>query len=277
MKQDIVFAIVYDFDKTLCKDNSTDIFIKNYLKKDPIEFWGVLQEKNKINKIEPTLSYMLEFIRQSNEGCGEVTKDKLFECGQHVEFFPGVENYFNKINNYFHNHFKYETNYNFHLEHHIISSGLKEIIEGTSIAKYFTTINACSYYYENNKAIWPQVCISAFGKPEYLFRIRKRDNSYWDRNSIYYSESIIDFKNLIYIGDGETDIPSMVLTNRKHGTSICVINDDRKGDVKFMNQLKYKGINHISEPNYDGNIMSTIQDVFYNRKYYTYYKGYKST
>ena len=125
------------------------------------------------------------------------------EFGRGIGFFPGVEQWFELIN-------RKGEEMGVNVEHYIISSGLKELIEGTSIAKYFKQIYACSFMYENDKAVWPAVAVDFTSKTQFIFMINKGIYDIWRNAQI--NDSMPDegrpvpFHNMIYFGDGETDI-----------------------------------------------------------------------
>ncbi|MBO7114265.1 MAG: haloacid dehalogenase-like hydrolase, partial [Bacteroidaceae bacterium] len=104
--------------------------------------------------------------------------------------------------------------------------GLKELIEGTSIAKYFKQIYACSFMYENDKAVWPAVAVDFTSKTQFIFMINKGIYDIWRNAQI--NDSMPDegrpvpFHNMIYFGDGETDIPSMRIVKGEGGHSIAI-------------------------------------------------------
>ena len=140
MAKQPIIAIMYDFDKTL---STTDMqnydFIPN-LGMTPEEFWGgtgVFSEKYGVERI---LSYMYYMIAKSKEKGIKMTREYLRECGKNIKFYPGVTTWFKRIN-------EYAESKGVIVEHYLVSSGTKEIVEGCSIYDFFTEAWGCEYYF----------------------------------------------------------------------------------------------------------------------------------
>ena len=147
------------------------------------------------------------------------------KLGKSVKLFDGVSTWFKRVNTY-------AEKQGLDIEHYILSSGLKEIIEGTTIAKYFTKIYAAEYCYnEKQVPIWPAMAVNYTSKTQFLYRINKGvlDVNEHDGLNEYTPENKrrIPFKNMIYIGDGLTDVPCMKLCKVGGGHSIAVYQDKR--------------------------------------------------
>ena len=160
-------AIMYDFDKTLCtKDMQEYSFIPS-VGLSASDFWekcGKLSKKEKMDKI---LSYLYLMITESNKNDKPINRDSFKGCGKDIEFYPGVLTWFKRIN-------EYGKSLGIEVEHYIISSGLKEIIEGSKIAKEFKEIYACEFYYDvNGIARWPKLVVNYTTKTQFLYRINK--------------------------------------------------------------------------------------------------------
>jgi 2-hydroxy-3-keto-5-methylthiopentenyl-1-phosphate phosphatase len=221
-----VLAICYDFDKTLSPD---DMQAQGYIQSvgyDVDEFWRESNNIARINDMDSNLSYMYKMVEEA-EGNLLFTKSTLREYGSKVKLFPGVEEWFGRIGSYGKDH-------NVIVEHYIISSGLKEMIEGTKIAKngVFEKIYASSFYYnDHGVAIWPAQVVNYTSKTQFLFRIEKGVLDINDPgvNEYFQPEEIrVPFRNMVYIGDSDTDIPCMKLVNSYGGHSIGVYNADNK-------------------------------------------------
>ena len=213
-------AIIYDFDKTLCTDDMQAYsFIKN-LDMTPGEFWGEAAKITDSQEVERILSYMFIMIRECKKRGIPLTEEYLNKCGETVVLFKGVSTWFDRIN-------EFGTQMGVEIEHYIISSGTYEIIQGTPIAKYFKRIYACHYMYdENGEAIWPALAINYTLKTQYIYRISKGildvlDDYNLNRNQDE-SRRRIAFRNMIYVGDGLTDIPCMKTVKERGGKSIAV-------------------------------------------------------
>jgi hypothetical protein len=213
-------AIMYDFDKTLSpKDMQEYDFIPNIGIK-PEAFWKESNELAKKNNMDKILAYMYLMIKKAGEHDVPITRESFVDKGKRVELFKGVKTWFDRVN-------EYGKNKGINVEHYIISSGLKEIVEGTPIADKFTKIFASEFYYDVNKvAKWPAMAVNYTSKTQFLFRINKGILDVTDDTGINKyvreEERTIPFTNMIYIGDGYTDVPCMKLVKANGGHSIAV-------------------------------------------------------
>lgn len=221
--KNVKMALIYDFDKTLSpKDMQEFHLIESLGFENPSDFWAECAKNSERNNMDGILSYMQEVIINDPS----MTREKLVKEGSYIELYPGVDTWFKRINAYGKKH-------HIDVEHYIISSGLKEIIEGTSIASEFKKIYACSYAYdEEGKILWPSRVVNYTMKTQYLFRINKgvlEETNDADLNSSTpESEKYIPLENMIYFGDGSTDVPSMKVVQQNGGTTIAVFGDDSK-------------------------------------------------
>lgn len=257
MKKPIV-AIMYDFDKTLCtKDMQEYVFIPA-LKMDPVAFWN---ETNKLideEEMDNILAYMYKMVEKAKEKKVPITRETFQEMGRSVEFFDGVLSWFDRIN-------EYGEQAGVRIEHYIVSSGIKEIIEGTPIAEKFKKIYACEFMYDYNGTIqWPKFAVNYTAKTQFLFRINKGvltiDSKSADKLNQYTPENErrVPFRNMIYIGDGLTDVPCMKLVKSNGGQSIAVY-DQGKGQEAAHNLLKADRVNFVAAADYgSGSDIETI-------------------
>ena len=215
-KQPIV-AIMYDFDKTL---STTDMqnysFIPN-LGMTPSEFWGETSAFTEKEGVERILSYMYIMIRKAKEKGIPLTREYLRECGKKIQFYPGVSTWFKRIN-------EYGASKGVLVEHYLVSSGTLEIVEGCSIFNEFTKAYGCEFYYENDVPVWPKLAINYTQKTQFFFRIAKgavdvtNDNAVNEKNLSLR----VPYHNIVYMGDGMTDIACMTLVKKNGGRSIAV-------------------------------------------------------
>jgi 2-hydroxy-3-keto-5-methylthiopentenyl-1-phosphate phosphatase len=220
-----IVAIMYDFDKTLSPKNMQEYAFVPGIGMDSASFWSKCNELVSINSMDPILAYMF-LMKEESEGKMLLTRDVFKELGKSVKLFDGVSTWFKRVNTY-------AEKQGLTVEHYIISSGLKEIIEGTAIAPYFTKIYAAEFLYnEKQVPIWPAMAVNYTSKTQFLFRINKGilDVTEHDGLNEYTPENKrrIPFKNMIYIGDGLTDVPCMKLCKVNGGHSIAVYQEDRK-------------------------------------------------
>lgn len=241
-----VVAICYDFDKTLSPD---DMQAQGYIQSvgDEVEsFWKESNGLAEENEMDQNLAYMFTMIRKAH---GKVlfTKKALMDYGAKVQLFPGVETWFKRIRDY-------GVDKGVIVEHYIISSGLKEMIEGTKVANEFEKIYASSFYYDKDGvAQWPAQVINYTSKTQFLFRIEKGTLDVNDSgvNDYFKPEDIrIPFRNMVYIGDSDTDIPCMKLINSYSGHSIGVYNPETKDKRKVYKMMEDKRIKYYTPADY---------------------------
>ena len=223
-------AIIYDFDKTLCTDDMQAYsFIKN-LGMETDEFWAESAKITSTHEVDRILSYMFVMIRECKKRGIPLTEEYLEKCGENVVLYKGVETWFDRIN-------EFGAQMGVEIEHYIISSGTYEIIQGTPIAKYFKRIYACRYMYDDKgEAIWPARAINYTLKTQYIYRISKGILDALDDYNLnrLQDESLrrIAYRNMIYLGDGLTDIPCMKMVKEKGGKSIAVYAAGQSETVK---------------------------------------------
>ncbi len=244
-----IVAICYDFDKTLSPiDMQAQGFIQS-IGYEVNDFWTEVDSFAKDNEMDGNLAYMLFMIEKAKDKF-DFTKERLMKEGAKVKLFNGVEDWFDRIN-------EYGLIRGVQVEHYILSSGLKEMIEGTSIAKYFKKIYASSYLFDENvKAIWPAQVVNYTTKTQYLFRISKgvldvndnRVNDYLKDGNFR-----VPFTNMVYIGDSDTDIPCMRLVNSYQGYSIGVYNPKTNDKSKVNKMLDDKRIKYSVPADYSEN------------------------
>ncbi|MDD4096168.1 MAG: HAD family hydrolase [Oscillospiraceae bacterium] len=244
-----VLAICYDFDKTLSPD---DMQAQGYIQTvgyDVQEFWTETNELAENNEMDQNLAWMYKMFLEA-EGNMIFNKKTLEAYGSKVRLFPGVVEWFERIRKYG------ETN-GVIVEHYIISSGLKEMIEGTSVAKkdVFKKIYASSFYYDPKTGLakWPAQVVNYTNKTQFLFRIQKGVLDINDPavNDFYSPEEMrVPFRNIIYIGDSDTDIPCMKLVNTYGGHSIGVYNSDTEDKEKVYKMMRDNRIKYFVPADY---------------------------
>lgn len=277
-----VIALCYDFDKTLSPD---DMQAQGYIQKvqpkgeDIIgDFWKESNGLAKDNDMDQNLAYMYT-MKKKARGQLPFTKKTLAEYGAKVGLFPGVDEWFERIR-------EYGNNRGVSIEHYIISSGLKEMIEGTTIAGEFERIYATSFYYDQDDvAVWPAQVVNYTNKTQFLFRISKGVLDVNDQsvNDSFSPDKIrVPFRNMIYIGDSDTDIPCMKLVNSRGGYSIGVFDPDKKDKTKVYKMMRDDRIGYFAPADYsegtelDDLIKLIIDKTVYNEKLEQNHYRYKN-
>ncbi len=213
-------ALIYDFDGTLSPGNMQEFGFIQAVGKTPEEFWRLSNEVAPGQDASHILCYMKLMIDEAKASGIELKRDNFVNFGKEIELFDGVREWFSMIN-------EYGRRKGVEVEHYINSSGLLEIIEGCPIASEFKRIFACSFMYdENGIAVWPAVAVDYTGKTQFLFKIAKGIMSVSDTVMVNESQSEeskpVPFEHMIYMGDGETDVPCMKIVKMFGGTSIAV-------------------------------------------------------
>lgn len=262
-----VVAICYDFDKTLSPD---DMQAQGFIQSVGCDVNGFWQESNgraTDNDMDQNLAYMYTMMKKARANV-PFTKKNLQDYGSKVTLFPGADTWFERIR-------AYGKEKDVIVEHYIISSGLKEMIEGTKVSQSFEKIYASSFYYdEDGVAVWPAQVVNYTNKTQFLFRIEKGVLDINDQgvNDYFAPEDIrVPFRNVIYIGDSDTDIPCMKLVNSYGGHSIGVYNPvtNKKEKVYKMmhdNRIKYFAVANYSEGSELDNLVKAIIDRTYSNE-----------
>ena len=250
-----VLAICYDFDKTLSPD---DMQAQGYIQSvgyDVDEFWHQTDELATRNEMDQNLAYMYMMVR---EAVGNIvfSRKNLAEYGSRVGLFPGVEDWFSRIREYGERH-------GVIVEHYIISCGLREMIEGTRVAGEFEKIYASSFYYnDRGVAVWPAQVINYTNKTQFLFRISKgvlEPNDPAVNDPVAPEALRVPFRNMVYIGDSDTDIPCMKLVNSNGGHSIGVYNAETQDKSKVHKMMRDRRIKYFVPADYrEGGELDTL-------------------
>lgn len=251
-------AICYDFDKTLSPDDmQTFTLIPSFGMKSE-DFWKESDQLAKDNLMDKNLAWMYKLIRHSKVRGLSIRKEYFRQIGAEVALYQGVDTWFDRMN-------AYAESKGIELEHYIISSGLKEIIEGSSIAHYFKRIYASSYMYSpDGDAEWPAQAINYTNKTQYIFRIAKGFMEEYDErvnDSVKDKTLYIPYENFVYIGDSATDIPCMRLVKSKGGYSIGVFDPVKNARSKVYQLYSDGRINLYAPADYsEGSDISRLME-----------------
>ena len=249
MRKNPIVALIYDFDGTLSPGNMQEFGFIQAIGKKPQEFWQESDDLASGQDASNILSYMKLMFDEAKKAGIKLRREDFKSFGASVELFKGVTEWFGLINDYGKRH-------GVKVEHYINSSGLAEMIEGTSIAKEFKRIFACSFIYnKDGEAEWPGVAVDYTAKTQFLFKINKGILSVRDNKKVNESKAEdnkrIPFPHMIYFGDGETDVPCMKIVKMFGGNSIAVYNPEIKKKVNIARKLlRQERVNFITPADY---------------------------
>lgn len=226
-KKKPIIALLYDFDKTLSTMDMQNYSFIPRLGLSPDEFWAKASEYTNKHGMERTLSYMYAMVSEAKARNIKLNKKLLEECGKNIELYPGVTTWFKRINDY-------AAKKGIVVEHYLISSGTKEIVKGCAIAKEFKEIYGCEFYFENGVAVWPKFVINFTQKTQYYYRVAKGAVDPNDDDGVNKKSEThrIPYRNIIYLGDGITDIACMTVVKKNDGHSIAIYPGDESNKVK---------------------------------------------
>lgn len=243
-----IVAIMYDFDRTLCTKDMQDYSFIPSLGMTESEFWQYSNLLGQREHMDSILAYMYAMVRISKDKNIPLLRQNLVDMGKNVELFKGVERWFDRIT-------EFGRANGMQIEHYVISSGMKEIIEGTPISKCFKSIFACEFLYdENGNGVWPKTDVNYTNKTQFVYRINKGVLDVANDNDLNRSmpddSKRVPFCNMIYIGDGLSDVPCMKMMKAYGGYSIAVYQNK---DSKVEDLLKKGRVDYIYPADYSEN------------------------
>ncbi len=227
-----IIAIMYDFDKTLCTKDMQDYGFIPSLDIRPHEFWKRVNDFGSAAEMDSVLAYLYTMIEECRRKGIALTREKLVDNGRGIELYPGVREWFERIN-------LYGAAQGVQVEHYVISSGLKEIIEGSGIADKFTKVFACEFVYDHSgEALWPKTAVNYTNKTQFVYRINKGvldiANDTDLNRSMPDDSKRVPFTNMIYIGDGLSDVPCMKMMKAYGGCAIAVYQEANRDKVEEL-------------------------------------------
>ena len=227
-----IVAFLYDFDKTLCTTDMQNYSFIPSLGMTPAEFWPVANGFGSANRMDGILAYMYTMISESDKRGIPLTRESLVEKGRNIVLYPGVEGWFRRIN-------AFGAKQGVQVEHYVISSGLREIIEGSAISASFKEIYASEFYYDAaGRPVWPKLTVNFTAKTQFVYRINKGVldvSNDRDLNASMPDDSKrVPFTNMIYIGDGLSDVPCMKMMRAYGGQAIAVYQESNRSGVEDL-------------------------------------------
>ena len=258
-------ALIYDFDGTLARGNMQEVTFIPSVGMDIGDFWGEADRLTRSADGDNILMYMQLMLQRARHSDQPITKALLAEHGQDVKLFDGLrsdltgEGWFDRIN-------AVGRKYGLEIEHYIISAGLEEMIDGCPIRDAFHHVFASKFVYdEHGVAIWPAVGVNYTTKTQYLFRINKGVLNHWDHERINRftadEDRPIPFERMIFLGDGDTDVPTMKMMHSKGGYSIAVYDprNEERDQKKIYSLISEDRVNFVAAADYrDGQPLDLI-------------------
>ena len=249
MRRKPIIGLIYDFDGTLSPGNMQEFGFIQAIGQTPEEFWTKSNQIAIGQDASNILAYMKLMHDEARKNGIKLTREDFRRYGKDIKLYEGVREWFHNVNQYGKEH-------GVIIEHYINSSGLTEIIEGSPIAKAFKHVFAGSFIYDQNgEAEWPGIAVDFTAKTQYLFKIQK--GIYSSRDAEKVNESLSDdakripFTNMIYFGDGETDVPSMKLVTMFGGNAIAVFDPSKPKKKEIARKLlRQSRVNFITPASY---------------------------
>jgi hypothetical protein len=265
MAKPLKTALIYDFDGTLARGNMQEVSFIPSVGMGIGDFWGEAEALTKAADGDGILMYMQLMLAHARQNNAPITRDNLREHGQDVKLFDGLKNdltgkgWFDRIN-------AKGAEYGLEIEHYIISAGLEEMIDGCPIRDEFHHVFASKFVYdENGVAIWPAVGVNYTTKTQYLFRINKGVLNHWEHDKINKfmadDDRPVPFERMIFLGDGDTDVPTMKMMHTKGGFSIAVYDPrfNEKDQKKIYSLISEDRVNFVAAADYrEGSALDLI-------------------
>ncbi len=251
-------AIAYDFDGTLAPGNMQEHQFLPDIGMTPAAFWKEVHETAKQHQADEVLVYMNLMLRKASAHDVPVRREDFKRRGKSIKLFEGVAEWFTRIS-------AYAKLKGVDLKHYLISSGNEEIFAGTPISKRFAAVFASKYLFDaNGVAQWPALAINYTTKTQYLFRINKGVTDISDNAAVNKfvpkAERSVPFENIVFIGDGATDIPCFRLVKEQGGLSVAAYTPSKHGGKTKAEQYLNDGRVHAVVPAIytDGSLLDKI-------------------
>ncbi len=247
-----VIAVVYDYDRTLSPVIMQNDVIFPAIGVEGDEFWSKANGLREERAYEDELAWLRLLLE--NADIRKLSNRELEKLGHGLTFHPGVPQVFAELSG-----FLSEEKYHRHgvtLEHYIVTSGLKAVLEGSALSDHVEAIFGCELDEdEAGRVFWPKRVVSHTAKTQYLFRISKGpeyvDLSHDVNDHMPEEERRIPFKNMVYIGDGPTDVPCFAVITSRGGVALAVYDPHDDESLHICQRLlDAKRVREIGPANY---------------------------
>ncbi|HEX4943575.1 MAG TPA: HAD family hydrolase [Usitatibacteraceae bacterium] len=243
-------ALVYDFDGTLSPQPMQEYTVLPRMGIAPREFWKRVNEEALATESDMMLVYMRHILESLDRQKIAVKREDFAKMASAIRYFPGVEGWFRRVNDYV----RKQSGGRVKLRHYVISAGQKEILDGVSIRRHFRRIYASEYHFNHHGvATFPKLLVTDTVKTQFLFRINKGKEAVTESINEHMPEAErpIPFQNMIYVGDGMTDVPSMALTKKNGGRTLAVYaKDDERGKATCVKLLEAGRADYVAQADY---------------------------
>jgi phosphoserine phosphatase len=269
-------ALVYDFDGTLSPQPMQEYTVLPKIGVAPVEFWAMVNREARETESDPMLVYMRHIIEALERVKVDVKREDFAAMARRIEYFPGVATWFGRIDGYV----KKRSRGQVKVLHYLISAGQKEILDGVSIRRHFKRIYASEYHFNHHGvATFPKLLVTDTMKTQFLFRINKGIEAVTESINEHMPEDErpIPFQNIVYVGDGMTDVPSMALTKKNGGHTVAVFDPEGdKGRATCVKLLDAGRVDFVAEADFRAGsrltrrvqllIDAIVADVAYRRE-----------
>ncbi|HET9580421.1 MAG TPA: HAD family hydrolase [Usitatibacter sp.] len=243
-------ALVYDFDGTLSPQPMQEYTVLPKIGVEPSAFWAMVNREARETESDPMLVYMRHIIEALERERVDVKREDFAAMARAIEYFPGVTTWFSRVDAYVRRRSAGKAK----IRHYLISAGQKEILDGISIRRHFRRIYASEYYFNHHGvATFPKFLVTDTLKTQFLFRINKGLEAVTESINEHMPEAErpIPFQNIIYVGDGMTDVPSMALSKKSGGHAVAVYDPrGERGRATCVKLLDAGRVDFIAEADY---------------------------
>ncbi|NBB52130.1 haloacid dehalogenase-like hydrolase [Rhizobium sp. CRIBSB] len=249
-------ALIYDFDGTLARGNMQEVSFIPSVGMEKAAFWNEAEALTRAADGDGILMYMQLMLDHARRHLTPITRNTLREHGHDVILFDGLKTdltgpgWFDRIN-------AFGLRYGLDIEHYIISAGLEEMIDGCPIRERFRHVFASKFVYDaHGVAIWPAVGVNYTTKTQYLFRINKGVLNHYEHDRINRfipdADRPVPFERMIFLGDGDTDVPTMKMMHTKGGFSIAVYDprNSERDQEKIYSLISEDRVNFVAAADY---------------------------